>query len=99
MTAGDLARSYLEKAEKRLKVLPVLLAEAAYSDVVRESQEIVELCLKGMLRSVGIEPPKWHDVGPLLLEYGERFGGVTQDELARAAKISRTLRKDRELAF
>lgn len=99
MTAGDLAKSYLEKAEKRLKILGVLLDEEAYSDVVREAQEIVELCLKGMLRSVGIEPPKWHDVGPLLLEYGERFKGVTDEELTRAAKISRTLRKDRELAF
>jgi D-alanyl-lipoteichoic acid acyltransferase DltB (MBOAT superfamily) len=28
----------------------------AYSDVVREAQEIVELALKGMLRQIGIEP-------------------------------------------
>lgn len=73
MTNVSLAQSYLIKARKRLKILPVLLDEASYSDVVREAQEIVELALKGMLRQVGIEPPKWHDVGPLLKEYRARF--------------------------
>jgi HEPN domain-containing protein len=63
MTNVSLALSYLIKARKRLKILPVLLDEAAYSDVVREAQEIVELALKGMLRQVGIEPPKWHGCG------------------------------------
>jgi HEPN domain-containing protein len=42
------------------------LGEDDYSDVVREAQEIVELALKGMLRQIGIEPPKWHDVGQLI---------------------------------
>ena len=71
MTNVSLAQSYLIKARKRLKILSVLLDEAAYSDVVREAQEIVELALKGMLRQVGIEPPKWHDVGGVLEEYRE----------------------------
>jgi HEPN domain-containing protein len=62
VTNVSLAQSYRVKATKRLKILPVLLADAAYSDVVGEAQEIVELALKGMLRHVGIEPPKWHDV-------------------------------------
>ena len=57
MTNGSLAQSYLLKATKRLKILPVLLDEEAYSDVVREAQELVELALKGVLRQVGIEPP------------------------------------------
>jgi HEPN domain-containing protein len=60
MTNMDLAQSYLIKARKRLKILGVLLQEEDYSDVVREAQEIVELSLKGMLRSAGIEPPKFH---------------------------------------
>jgi hypothetical protein len=41
--------------------------------VVREAQEIVELSLKGMLRQVGVESPKWHDVGGFLLQFGDRF--------------------------
>ena len=68
MTFSELARSYLEKAGKRRPVLEVLLEQEAHSDVVREAQELVELALKAMLRAAGIDPPKWHDVGPILLE-------------------------------
>ncbi len=99
MTNHDLARSYLIKAEKRLKILEVLLREEDYSDVVRESQEVVELSLKGMLRFVGIEPPKYHDVGPILLEHKERFKGISSKGILKIAEISKKLRKDRELAF
>jgi len=46
MTNLDLAQSYLLKARSRLKILDVLLAEADFSDVIREAQEIVELAEK-----------------------------------------------------
>lgn len=99
MTSEELAQSYLRKASDRLKVLDLLLRESAYSDVVREAQELVELALKGMLRAVGIEPPKLHDVGGLLLEYRDRFIHDVQVELPMLAEISQELREDRELAF
>ena len=60
MTSKDLAQSYLRKSLDRLDILDLLLKKGAYSDVVREAQEIVELCLKGMLRDAGIEPPKYY---------------------------------------
>ena len=99
MTNVSLARSYLTKAQKRLRVLPALLAEDAYSDVVREAQEIVELALKGMLRQVGVEPPRWHDVGALLQEYRARFPETVVVEIDRLAAISGWLRKEREFSF
>ena len=70
-----------------------------YSDIVCEAQETVELALKGMLRAIGVEPPKYHDVGGLLLEHGDRFNTTITQELGRAAGISKRLRKERELAF
>jgi HEPN domain-containing protein len=99
MTNIDLAQSYLIKAQKRMKILEVLLKEEDYSDVVREAQEIVELGLKGMLRFAGIEPPKFHDVGPLILEYRERFKKINSAALKKMAKVSKALRKEREFAF
>ncbi len=99
MTNESLARSYLIKATKRLKILPVLLDEEAYSDVIREAQEIVELALKGMLRQVGVEPPKWHDVGSHLKEFGHRFEKPIQAHISRLAEISKWLRKEREFSF
>lgn len=99
MTNLDLARSYFLKVEKRLKALEVLFKEEDYSDVIREGQEIVELCAKGMLRMVGIEPPKYHDVSALMMEHRARFAGIPLKDLKRIARISKTLRKERELAF
>ena len=99
MTNESLARSYLIKAEKRLKALATLRDEDAHSDVVREAQELVELALKGMLRAVGVEPPKLHDVGGLLVEHGAKFVPAVRERLARAAEISRRLRRERELAL
>ncbi len=99
MTNKTLAQSYRIKAEKRLKVLEVLLNEDAFSDVIREAQEIVELALKGILRQVGIEPPKWHDVGGTLREYSERLPPQIRTDLDRLAGISAWLRKEREFSF
>ncbi|HSV31004.1 MAG TPA: HEPN domain-containing protein [Atribacteraceae bacterium] len=99
MNLPSLAQSYLEKSQKRLRVLPVLMEEDAFSDVVREAQEIVELALKGILRTMGIDPPKQHDVGYLLLEYKERLPEQVRPEAEKLAAISKWLRKEREFSF
>jgi HEPN domain-containing protein len=94
-----LAESYLEKATKRLRVLDVLLQEEAFSDVVREAQELVELAMKGMLRYVGVDPPKWHDVSPILVEHRDLLPETIQGALTRLQEISKRLRREREFAF
>ncbi len=82
MTNDDLAKSYFKKSTDRLDILDLLLKKEAYSDVIREAQEIVELCLKRMLRNVGIEPPKYMMWGPCLLSMS----------ITRGSKISRPKR-------
>jgi hypothetical protein len=52
-----------------------------------------------MLRFVGIEPPKQHDVGPLLLQHRERLPAPVAAAADRLAEISHRLRKEREFAF
>jgi len=99
MTNKTLAQSYRIKALKRMKILPMLLNEDAFSDVVREAQEIVELALKGILRQVGIEPPKWHDVSDALVEFSQRLPEEARCHVGRMAEISKWLRKEREFAF
>lgn len=66
-----MARDYFRRAKTRLRVLALLHEAGEYADVVREAQELVELALKGMLRSAGIDPPKCHDVGEILLDRQE----------------------------
>jgi HEPN domain-containing protein len=99
MTNKTLAQSYRIKALKRLKILDVLLKEDAFSDVIREAQEIVELALKGMLRQMGIEPPKWHDVSDALLEFADRLPEGVRGQTQQLAEISKWLRKEREFSF
>jgi len=99
MTNASLARSYLKKAIARHHLLSILQEKRAYSDVVREAQEIVELALKGMLRQVGVEPPKWHDVGGLLMEQRARFEERVALRIPRLAEASEWLRGERELSF
>jgi len=99
MTNVSLAQSLIKKATDRMDILRLLMKKGAYSDVVREAQEIVELALKGMLRSVGIEPPKYHDVGSLLLEHKNKYSKDIILHLEKIADISKRLRKERELAF
>ena len=99
MTNASLAQSYLVKARVRLTILPVLFDAGAYSDVVREAQEIVELALKGMLRQAGVEPPHWHDVGGLVRQHADRFTAVGAEDIDRLARASAWLRKEREFAF
>lgn len=99
MTTSQLAAGYFRKCTDRMAALEVLHDREAWSDVIRESQEIVELALKGILRGVGVDPPKWHDVGDLLLEHSTKIAGVSRSELEALARASKKLRKEREFSF
>lgn len=99
MTSLDLALSYYKKAKVRVEILPLLIEKEAYSDVIREAQEAVELATKAMLRAKGLEPPKFHEVSFLFWEYRDKFPEITDEELKKLTKISKSLRRERELSF
>lgn len=71
----------------------------AFAGVVREAHDMAGLVLEGMLRAVDIDPPKWHDVGQMLLAHAEDFPVGLQSDLAALADISRRLHRDLEAAF
>jgi len=99
MTTRELAEGYLRKCRDRLAALEVLVARDAFSDVVRESQELMELALKGVLRAIGIDPPKWHDVGDLLIEFEAQLPMLSAQAVRELAAASKSLRKEREFSF
>ena len=70
-----------------------------YPYVVRQSQEVVELLLKAALRLVGVEPPKWRDVGPILRREAGKFPQWFRERIPELATISRRLRRERELSM
>ena len=99
MQNDGLTRDYMRRAKARLAALQVLMDEESWADVVRESQELVEITLKALLRANRIEVPQIHDVSPILEQNRSRFGKGIQESLDELMKISRSLRRDRELAF
>lgn len=99
MRNRELARDYVRRAAVRLRAIDALFEGESWADVVRESQEAVELALKGLLRSCGVEAPRIHDVSDILLAERHRLPAVLEPDLERLAEISKELRRDRELAF
>jgi hypothetical protein len=94
-----LAADHVRRATVRLRALDVLYDAQSWADVVRESQEVVELALKGLLRSCGIDPPRVHDVAEVLLAERARLPAALAGEVEVLTRASRELRRDRELAF
>lgn len=99
MRNPDLASDYLKRAEARLLALDTLFTAKSWPDVVRESQEVVELTLKALLRASGVEPPRSHDVSNVLEAERALLPGELLEHVAELASTSRRLRRDRELAF
>ena len=99
MRNRGLAADYVRRATVRVEVIDALYTAKSWADVVRESQEAVELALKGLLRGCGVDPPRVHDVSQVVLRERERLPESVRENVDRLAKISRDLRRDRELAF
>ena len=99
MHNDSLAKDYLDRARARLKAIEILLKESSWADVVRESQEVVEITLKALLRISRIEVPRIHDVSPVLEQNRERLPKKIIENIEELMRVSKSLRRDRELAF
>lgn len=90
-----LAKDYLRRAEVRVRSAELAYSTKDYPDVVRYSQECVELSLKACLRSVGVEYPKAHDVSRVLRATSERFPEWFKSEIDKLCEISEDLASKR----
>ncbi len=72
----------------------------AWNLVVRRSQEVVELSLKGLLKLMGVESPKTYDVGDTFAKIcAEKKIAIESGILAEIQQISHQLARDRAPAF
>mgnify|MGYP001607739380 FL=1 len=99
MKNRTLAGDYVVRARNRLAALDVLFEKKSYADVVREAQELVELALNGLLRFSDIEVPRIHDVSQVMEDQLSLLPPEVHAAVPELGKISRELRRDRELAF
>lgn len=94
-----MAKSYLRQAKARLEDAKEAFLESNYPYAVRLSQECVELSLKAVLKAVGIEYPKIHDVSDVMFEVKDRFPEWFKAEMDFLCESSRVLVKKRELSL
>jgi HEPN domain-containing protein len=66
---------------------------------VRLSQECVELSLKAVLKAIGIEYPKIHDVSDILVDFVDRPPEWFRAELEFLRESSKILVKKREISL
>jgi HEPN domain-containing protein len=99
MTSDSLARDYLQRARTRRIAVEALFGARGYADVVRESQDIVELVLKGALRFVGVDPPKRHNVHATVEGFIDRFPAEWRQALGDLRQALDRLATDRAPAF
>lgn len=66
MMNKEMAKDYLERSLRCLEEAEMAFAKGDYAGTVRRGQEAFELCLKALLRAMGIEYPKEHDVSDVL---------------------------------
>jgi len=99
MTTDNMGRRYIEEARGRLDLVRLAKDRGLWATVVREAQEAVELCLKGALRLVAVEPARTHDVADLLRRESHRFPPWFGSEVERLASISTEMAGERGLAF
>ena len=100
MNNFDTGESLLSTARELYDEMLRAYERGSWNIVVRRAQEAVELSLKGLLKVMGVEYPKTHDVGGV-------FGRVCADmnlevdpeELAQLKRISSDLAEARAPAF
>ncbi len=98
MRSDRIGHAYIKDARTIAEEAKESLNKKHYHRTVRKCQESVELALKGLLRFVGIEYPKSHRVGVILIESSLK-DVVPTGVLKRVAEISDELAREREAAF
>jgi len=77
-----MAENYLHDAEAILTEAKVARGRRLFHRAVRLGQESFELSLKAMLRSIGVEYPKEHEVSDALKENSAKFPEWFQSRLS-----------------
>jgi len=68
MRSDQIGQAYIKDAKIIMEEARESLEKGHHHRTIRKCQESVELALKGLLRLIGIEYPKSHRVGDILLE-------------------------------
>ena len=91
MTSEAMARDLLARAGGCLREARTAYGEGDHALCVRRAQEAIELAIKGLLRLVGIEFPREHDVSEVLVSAAGRFPELWREVLPDLARRMREI--------
>ena len=98
MKFSKLGEGFLEQARVWLRMGRRAVKDGSYGFAVLAAQECVEFSMKGALRKLGIEHPKFHDVSQVLLLNKNRLPEGLRSNLGRLSEVSRSLSTKRTTA-
>ena len=91
MNSEAMASDSLARAGRCLREARTACEEGDYALCVRRAQETIELAIKGLLRLVGIEFPREHDVSDALVSSENRFPAPWREVLPELARRMREI--------
>lgn len=100
MTNSDAGEKLISMARVSYRDLISSFESKQWNAVIGRAQEVVELYLKGLLKFMGVEYPKMHDVGRTFASVCIQRGiGLDQKILTKISEISLDLAEKRAPAF
>lgn len=100
MNNFDLADTLIPRAEECYQEAQQAFLRRSWNLTIRRAQEVVETSLKGVLKGLGVEYPKEHDVGGVFARIcAEKGMEVAEGGLEEIKGLSGTLADWRSPAF
>jgi len=99
MSKKDFIIDYLDSAKLRLNFSKRAISLNNYSYVVRECQEVAELCSKSLLLRFNFVVPKKHNLSFDLYEIKEMYSKEFQNKFKKIKFLLNKLRNEREISF
>lgn len=100
MTNFEAGEKLLKEAEEYFEEMVAAYKRGSWNVVIRRSQEVVELNLKGVLKIMGVEYPRVHDPARYFIKVLEAKGiEVDEDTKLKIKCISADLADKRAPAF
>ncbi|MCD6510558.1 MAG: HEPN domain-containing protein [Thermoprotei archaeon] len=95
----EMAKDYILRGKRCLREAELAFSEEDAAMTIRRAQEALELALKALLRLLGIEYPRTHDVSDVLLEFKDKLPEELRDGIEELAKLVAELAAIRGPAF
>jgi hypothetical protein len=92
----NLARRNLWNSGTRIKASELFMARGDWGDSIRECREAIDFSLKALLHGIGIEIPKFQDLGALLILHKDRIPGDLAVDWDRISRIAESLKGNQE---